>query len=290
MCHSPLNPLGGVKKKYYLTGGFIDGYWAPNISKLGLESATVEEVANVFASGELLHKAGPVAGPMADVNHNSLYYLTPEDHLAIATYLKTVESQEQIVIPPSNEAPNLRRGKQVYLQSCILCHQNGQMSAPLIGDSSNWYHRLKSSGLNGFYRHVINGYNSMPIKGACVMCSDNDIISACDYILNASLTRSQRTLLAEGGGHAFSASGRNVYHENCSVCHDEGKLGAPKIGDKIIWKPLLAQNLDVLVEHTLNGAGHPKNGGCPHCTTKEIIEAIKYMAEQSSDDGHYSLW
>lgn len=65
------------------------------------------------------------------------------------------------------------------------------MSAPIIGDPSNWFMRLKSSGLTGLYRHVINGFNSMPIKGACVTCSDNDIVSAVDYILNESLTRSQ---------------------------------------------------------------------------------------------------
>jgi hypothetical protein len=31
----------------------------------------------------------------------------------------------------------------------------------------------------------------MPPKGACVTCSDNDIISAVDYLLNESLTRAQ---------------------------------------------------------------------------------------------------
>ena len=46
LCHTPLNPLGSPKTQYYLTGGFIDGYWAPNITKHGLESATEAEVAN----------------------------------------------------------------------------------------------------------------------------------------------------------------------------------------------------------------------------------------------------
>ena len=56
------------------------------------------------------------------------------------------------------------------------------------------------------------------------------------------------------------------------------------------WKPLIAQNFDVLVENTLKGEHHPKNGGCEHCGTGEIIDAIKYMISQSKTEGNYSLW
>lgn len=198
MCHTPLNIFGGPKTKYYLTGTFIDGYWAPNITKLGLERADIKEIANVFKENQLLNNAGPVAGPMAEVNHDSLGYLSDADMLAIATYIKTVETPDPLAVSPSNQPPSLSRGKQIYTEVCVICHQDGQMSAPLIGDSANWYMRLKSSGLTGLYRNVINGYNSMPIKGACVTCSENDIISAVNYILNESLTRAQWNNMASG--------------------------------------------------------------------------------------------
>lgn len=290
MCHTPLNVLGAPKSRFYLTGGFIDGFWAPNITKFGLHSATRYQIADVFHKGELINAAGPVAGPMAEVNHNSLSYLTEADRLAIATYLKTVVSEEPFGVPASDAQPTLKRGKQVYVSACIICHQRGEMSAPRIGDSANWYMRLKFSGLTGLYRHVINGYNSMPVKGACVTCSDNDIISSVDYILNQSLSRSQWLDLSSGGAKKFPSSGKNIYDENCSVCHDDGKLGAPKIGDKQVWNPLIAQNIDVLVEKTINSDNHPKNGGCSTCTTSEIIDAIKYIVSQSKTEGNYSLW
>ena len=130
----------------------------------------------------------------------------------------------------------------------------------------------------------------MPIRGACVTCSDNDIISAVDYLLNSSLTRSQWTDLAKGGPTAYPADGQNVYDENCAGCHNGGKDGAPKIGDKEVWKPLIAKNMDVLIENTLNGKNHVKNGGCDRCSTNEIIEAIKYMVSQSKTEGNFSLW
>ena len=290
MCHTPLNALGSPKNEYYMTGGFIDGYWAPNITKNGLQSASPAEVADVFVTNELLHNAGPVAGPMAEVNHNSLRYLTEADRLAIAVYLKTVVSQEAVGLPGSEEPPTLSRGKQVYRSSCTICHQNGEMTAPRIGNGSSWYMRLKASGLSGLYRHVINGYNSMPIKGACVTCSDNDIIASVDYILDKSLTRSQRLDLASGGVKKFPSSGKKVYNENCSACHSGGKSGAPVTGDKKAWEPLIAQNFDILVEHTIKGKHHPANGGCDHCSTSEIIAAIKYIIGQSKTEGNYSLW
>lgn len=290
MCHTPLNPLGAPKKRFYLTGAFIDGFWAPNITQYGLKSATRYQVADVFLKGELINRAGPVAGPMAEVNHNSLANLNEPDRLAIATYLKTVVSEEYLGVSPSEKQPTLKRGKQVYVNSCIICHQDGKMGAPVIGDGPNYYMRLKDSGLTGLYRHVIHGYNSMPVKGACVTCSDNDLIAAVDYILNKSLSRSQWSDLSTGGTRKFPANGRDVYEENCSACHNEGVMGAPKIGDKDVWKPIIAQNMDVLIQNTLKGEHHPKNGGCRHCSTDEIIEAIKYMVSQSKSEGNFSLW
>jgi cytochrome c5 len=290
MCHTPLNPLGSPKQAYYLTGGFIDGYWAPNITKYGLHSASKRQVADVFAKHELINKAGPVAGPMAEVNHNSLQYLTNEDRLAIATYLKTVISDEPFDISPSNAPPSLRRGKEVYFKSCDICHQEGLMSAPRNGDGPNWYMRLKSSGRTGLYRHAINGYNSMPVKGACVTCSDNDLISAVDYILNNSLSHSQWDDFKTGGAKKFPMNGKAIYMESCAVCHNEGKEGAPKLGDKVTWDALAEQNVDVLFKDTMHGKAHPKNGGCTECTAGEVLEAIKYILSQSTTKGNYSLW
>lgn len=290
MCHTPLNVFGAPKTRYYLTGGFIDGYWAPNITKFGLDSASQYEVAKVFNEGELINQAGPVAGPMAEVNHNSLNYLTYDDQMALVSYLKTVVSEEPLGIKASEGQPTLKRGRQVYINSCTICHQDGQMSAPLNGDGPNWYNRLKNSGLSGLYRHVINGYNSMPVKGACVTCSENDLIAATDYILNNSLSRSQWLDLDKGRRHAFPANGKNIYNENCSVCHNNGNLGAPKIGDTETWKPLIALNIDVLVERAVSSDHHPKNAGCKLCTTGEILEAVKYMVSQSKTEGNYQLW
>lgn len=292
MCHTPLNPLGATKDKYYLTGAFIDNFWAPNITKLGLASASRHEVAELFVKDELLHTDGRVAGPMAEVIHNSLQYLTASDRLAISTYLKSVESVEPLGVPASKEAPNLRRGKEVYLSSCIICHQDGKMSAPIIGNGSSWHNRLQTNGLKKLYENAIHGYNSMPIKGACVTCSNNDIISAVDYILDKSLSRSEKLNLTKEkeSQKQHVTSGKQIYEEHCAACHDDGKNNAPIIGDSKTWQPLIKQNFDVLVKNTLNNKKHPKHGGCAKCETSEVMDAIKYILNQSQTEGDYILW
>lgn len=290
MCHTPLNVLGAPKQRFYLTGGFIDGYWAPNITKYGLEGHSRYEIAQTFVTGIMLNRAGPFAGPMADVNHNSLSYLTKEDRLAIATYLKTVISEDPFKLPDLSKQEPLKKGKQVYVNVCSICHQDGQMSAPTIGDTSNWYRRLKDNGLTALYRHVINGYNSMPIKGACLTCNDDDIVAAVDYILDSSLTRSQKVELKKGGSEAFPSKASDIYRESCSVCHDDGKFAAPKIGNKEAWKPLIDKGLDRLVQNTLSIKQHPNNGGCKLCTHAEIVDAVKYMVEESKTEGDFKLW
>jgi len=290
MCHTPLNPLGAPKKQYYLTGGFIDGHWAANITKLGLVTATDQDLIDVFVKGELINNAGPVSGPMAEVNNNSLKYLTRADHLAMATYLRTVVSEEPLGLPPSNDPPSLERGREVYLKACTVCHQNGEMTAPRIGKGANWTMRIKDGGLNALYKNAINGYNSMPPKGACVTCSDNDIMAAVDYLLNESLSRSQWLDVKASKLESIPLTGKTLYETKCSICHDKGNSGAPKLGDATAWKKLSAKNFDILVQETINGENHPKDGACPACSTDDIIRAVKYMLSESQTEGNYKLW
>lgn len=291
MCHTPMNVFGGSKTQYFLTGAFIDGYWAPNISSSGLRSASHYQVADVFKKDLLINEAGVVAGPMAEVNHNSLNYLTKDDRIAIADYLKTVISHDPMKAPVARKGESrLKLGKQVYINSCVVCHHEGKMGAPLIGNGQGWLDRLKEHGLRGLYRHAINGYNQMPYRGACTTCTDNDVMAAVDYMLNESLDRSQWYDLKHGKTRKIVASGEEVYEENCAVCHKDGHQGAPKVGDKAAWKPILKRNLDVIIKNTVNGPNHPKRGGCKHCTTGEVISAIKYMVGKSTDSGNYTLW
>ena len=296
MCHTPLNFLGAPKKRYYLTGGFIENFWAPNITGYGLAGGTPNDVEEVFTKDELLEKAGKVAGPMAEVNHNSLQGLDKQDLLSIAIYLKSVESEQPMALAAQSQPPTLAHGRKVYEKACSTCHLEGQAGAPMITDSANWFLRLQSKGIEVFYRHAISGFNLMPIKGGCVTCSNEDIEAAVDYLVTEALSREQLRLLAmkkqiEKPKQATLADGQEIYQTHCGACHDSGKLGAPVVGDKNAWAPLIQKNMDVLIFNTLKGEPWmPPKGGCKHCSTSEVIAAIKYMVSKSKTEGDYSLW
>jgi cytochrome c5 len=297
MCHTPLNLLGATKKKYYLSGAFIEGYWAPDITRRGLESAKRFEVAEVFHEGKLINGAGPVRGPMADAIHDSLRYLTDEDRLAIAEYLKSVVSRQPRNIPDMKAGqPVLKRGAQVYANVCIACHLNGEVGAPSIADGPNWERRIAQRKLPGLYRHALNGFNKMPPRGACVTCSNEDIRAAVDYLVHRALDESERRELANPSPAARQvatslAVGERVYRQACATCHDSGELGAPVLGNESQWTPLLRKDFDVVLRNTLRGGNNmPAKGGCAECTNSEVIAAAKYMAQRSQSGRDFSLW
>lgn len=79
-------------------------------------------------------------------------------------------------------------------------------------------------------------------------------------------------------------SGRQVWLGNCQPCHGTGLAGAPKVGDKAAWAPRLAQGIDVLQRHALEGfkgkAGDemPPKGGHPELSDDAVRGAVAYMA------------
>jgi len=297
MCHTPLNVLGSPKKAYYLSGAFIDGYWTPDITRRGLETASRFQVANVFDEGRLINDAGPVRGPMADAIHDSLRYLTDDDRAAISEYLKSVVTRDPRNVGELEAGqPPLKRGEQVYANVCITCHLDGQVGAPSIHDEPNWERRVSQRSLSLLYKHAIDGYNKMPPKGACLSCSSEDVRAAVDYLVYRALDESRWRELKSPPPARRTAStsvevGKKVYRQACAACHDDGTFGAPVTGDESRWTPILQKDFEVLLINSLHGLKNmPPKGGCSECTNSEIIAAVKYMAQQSQSSRDFSLW
>lgn len=73
-------------------------------------------------------------------------------------------------------------------------------------------------------------------------------------------------------------TGQEVYNKVCMACHAAGVLGAPKVGAKDLWEPRVAQGLDTLVNHAVNGIrAMPAKGGDPSLTEANIKDSIIYM-------------
>jgi len=82
-------------------------------------------------------------------------------------------------------------------------------------------------------------------------------------------------------------TGPQVYNAACIVCHQPpGVGGAPPIGDVAAWTPRIAQGLDTLHMHAIQGfqgtAGFmPPKGGRVDLSDAEISAAVDYLVEQS---------
>jgi len=80
-----------------------------------------------------------------------------------------------------------RDGETVYNAGCVGCHAAGVLNAPKYGDGAAWQARLDSHGdFEGLWKSGWAGINSMPAKGACGDCSEEEFASAVQYMLDGS--------------------------------------------------------------------------------------------------------
>ena len=79
--------------------------------------------------------------------------------------------------------------------------------------------------------------------------------------------------------------GMTVYEQRCAICHKGGVGGAPLLGEAFDWNARLAQGLDTLYKHALEGfqgdkGVMPPKGGFLQLTDAEVKSAVDYMVEQ----------
>ena len=288
MCHTPINMLGSPKESYHLAGSAVTGMYAPDITARGLKPYTDAQIMEVFTHGKNLAGTAHLLGPMKEADDDSFKYLSKEDLEAMIMYLRTVHSKQ----PPAPKLSGSAKGKGIYGQYCTGCHTMGAGGAPKYGSASAWSAPMKQ-GKTKLYQNAIHGIGGMPARGNCASCSDDDIKSAVDYIL-ASVSDAKASGAPKGPApkRLSLADGKRIYEKTtCHLCHQQGQMGAPKVGDQKAWQVRIKQGMDVLFNHAIHGYGYmPVRGGCVQCTDVEMIAATKYMVQQSRQGGDYGLW
>jgi len=141
-CHSPRNLFmaqDGIDNtsKAFLSGGEIDGYTAPDLrgSNSGPQKWTTEQTAAYLSTARNAHSSA--TGEMMLVVRDSLQYMTHEDNLAIATYLKKIGTgttanaapAAQTKVEPTETQKMLTEAKadmalgpRLYIDNCAACH------------------------------------------------------------------------------------------------------------------------------------------------------------------------
>lgn len=84
---------------------------------------------------------------------------------------------------PASAGP--KSGKDLYASVCATCHGTGLMGAPKLGSAADWAPRV-AKGMDTLYTHAIGGFNSMPPKGTCAACTDDEIKGAVKHMVDGS--------------------------------------------------------------------------------------------------------
>jgi len=80
--------------------------------------------------------------------------------------------------------------------------------------------------------------------------------------------------------------GESVYKSTCSICHQSGLRGAPRIGSAQDWEPRLAQGKDILYKHATHGfrgekGSMPSRGSNAKLSEADVKAAVDYMVEHA---------
>jgi cytochrome c5 len=84
--------------------------------------------------------------------------------------------------------------------------------------------------------------------------------------------------------NAIADTGEAVVNARCSLCHEGGAGGAPKIGNRIDWEPRAARGKLALYEVALRGKPNTAmmpRGGFRDLSTDEVMSAVDYMVARA---------
>lgn len=99
-------------------------------------------------------------------------------------------------------------------------------------------------------------------------------------------TAGQPTPATSTMGSGAMDEGEKIYNQTCKSCHGEGIDGAPKFGDKAAWADRIAEGMDTLENHALNGftgksGTMPPKGGNAALSDDDVKAAVEYMVSNS---------
>ncbi len=131
-CHSPRNLLGGIEKSRDQTGAVVDGWFALNLTSniaTGLGAWSADDIATYLKTGSYPGKTTAL-GPMAEVVHNSLSYLSDADLKSVAEYLKTLPPNSTLHTGRKGPDPTRAKGAKLYIDRCSGCHLDKGTGVP----------------------------------------------------------------------------------------------------------------------------------------------------------------
>lgn len=103
---------------------------------------------------------------------------------SFATAVVADDSQQQVQLAQLTDGFDAQA---TYMMSCFACHSTGAAGAPKVGpgNAEAWAPRMEK-GMEAVVANAINGLNTMPPKGLCFTCTDEDIAALVTYMVDSS--------------------------------------------------------------------------------------------------------
>ncbi len=201
--------------------------------------------------------------------------MTPE---AISDRLRPVGT---VALQQAGGARALQGGEAVYNAACAACHAAGAAGAPKTGDAGAWNARFKQ-GFDTLVKHAVEGIRGMPAKGGNPDLDPIEVARAVAFMGNQSggkFTEPAAPAAPQvAAAGAAGRSGQEIVKQVCGGCHESGKEGAPRIGDRAAWAKRVANGINAVTDSAIRGhAGMPARGGMASLTDPEMRAAVLYM-------------
>lgn len=247
-CHTPRNIAGANESGDALQGAAVQGWYAPNITSNwaeGIGSWSNEELLSYFKKG-IAPGHGIAIGPMSEVVHDDLKYLTDDDLNAIVAYLKSTppKAEETAFAGTATEESG-----RLFVNNCASCHQlNGQGIAGKIPALAN-NGAVKAQGPQNVVKVMLAGLAATDTFGpmpSFAWLSDDQIAAIANYV------RTKWGNNAPADADGFLVAG----------IPEEHPINAGARGGRIAMPVEIdGRRTDGVGQSQLGGSGHPASDG-----------------------------
>ena len=285
-CHSPRNVMGATIQSASYQGGVADNWWAPNISSDkadGIGNWSQADIAAFLKNGVM--KGGGVStvvfGPMTEVVHDSMRFMSDSDINDMALYIKSLKPRPVPMHAPRTPTQRLADGRRLYIANCASCHQDkGQGVAGafpnLAGNPAvtaadpNSVVMAVLDGLQG-----VNGYGQMPSFASAL--NDTEIADVVNYVRSDWGNKPGRPARPEQ-----VASFRPDATTTLAGSEMARAFGCPKVGDGSVPGVMASDaQVNVMAGATRGDAGnrlailvHAVQSGNPAASPADIVNAV----------------
>ncbi len=188
------------------------------------------------------------------------------------------------------------------LGHCSMCHTSQLLGIPNNSDylggallQGYWAPNITSGALKGYsVDQIVQVFKKGMLLGdqgqvlgpmaeanhdSLKYLTDKDLRAIATYLKSVKAVEPEAAKTKQ----ITSSSVRDIYEKSCSACHDDGVLGAPKLGDTAYWELRIKnQGIPLIIKRAIIGYNQmPPKGTCMTCSNAQIRAVVEYMVHRS---------